>query len=242
MSTAREIVQDAFQVLQIYSPGENMLEGDVGRAFEVLNDMLDSWSNESLTTYATLEQSVTFIPGKYQYTIGTGADIDAVRPLRLTHGYGAAYVLDQTENRYPLEVIDRTRWNQIGNIANVNANIPMYLWYDPQFPWGVLNFFPIPNIGYQAFWDSYLQFASFPSLDVDANLPPGYTMALKRNLALELAPYYPGAVLSQRLIEAAQRAKGNVKRTNVREVIAQYDSELVSRSKATYNVYRDTGT
>jgi hypothetical protein len=226
----------------VYNPGESILPADLAQGFDILNDMLDSWSNENATTYAVLEQSLTFTPGIYQYTIGTGAFVDTTRPLRLLLGFGAAYVMDQTSNRYPLEVITQDRWNEIGNISQVNANIPMYLWYDPQYPCGVLNFFPIPNIGYQAFWDSYLQFTRFDTIDTDANLPPGYTMAIKRNLALELAPFYPNAVVSQRLTDAAERSKGNVKRTNFRETIAKYDPELVSKSRATYNIYRDVGT
>lgn len=240
MTTARQTIQDAFESIQIYSPGEICLDADMGRGFVVLNDMLDSWSNEALTTYATILQSVTFIPGQYQYTIGVGAYIDATRPIRLLDGFGAAFVLDQTGNRYPLDVITEDRWNEIGNIAQVNANIPLYLWYNPQEPWGILNFFPIPNIGYQAFWNSYLQFQNYSSLDADPDLPPGYAMAVKRNLALELAPYYPDAVLSPRLQMAAAESKGNIKRSNYRPQIAQYDSEIVSRSRANYNVYRDT--
>lgn len=225
----------------MYSPGEQALDADVARSFEVLNDMLGSWSNESLTTYATLEQSLTFNPGQFQYTIGVGAELDMTRPLRLRHGFGTAFVLDTTGNRYPLTVITQDQWNLIGNIAQVNANVPQYLWYDPQMPWGILNFYPIPNIGWQVFWDSYLQFTRFPTLDVHAELPEGYDLALKGNLALQLRPYFPAAVITPELRESAERAKGNVKRTNFRETRAKYDSELVSRAKATFNVYRDTG-
>lgn len=240
MATARQIIQDAFEAIQVYTPGEICLDPDIGRGFEVLNDMIESWSNESLTTYAELQQQVVLTPNKYQYTIGVGADIDTVRPLRILDGFGSAYILDPIGNRYPLEVIRQDRWNQIGNINQVQANIPLYLFYDPQFPWGVVNLFPIPNIGYTAVWFSYLQFSTFPSLDVDANLPPGYTRALKRNLSVELGPYYPEAALSQPLILAAATAKANVKRTNFRPTIAQYDSSIVSKSKASYNIFRDS--
>lgn len=239
MANAREVIQDAFESLRIYSPGESVLDADMSRGFAVLNDMLGSWSNESLTTFATLEQSLIFTPGKFQYTIGVGGDLDTTRPLRIRHGFGAAYILDTSGNRYPLTVIQQDWWNLIGNILQVNANIPQYLYYDPQNPWGILNFYPIPNVGYTAFWDSYLQFERFGSLEVHVSLPLGYVMAIKRNLALELEPYYPNAVVSPKLQKAAETSKGNVKRTNFRETIAKYDAELVSKSRATYNVYRD---
>ena len=240
MTTARAIIQDAFESIRVYSPGEQCLDADLARGLVTLNDMQDSWSNEALACFAFLEQSVTFTPGKFQYSIGVGADIDTVRPLRLRHGFGAAYVLDTTGNRYPLDVKEQDWWNLIGNISQVNANIPRYLFYDPQMPWGVLNFYPIPNIGYTAFWDSYLAFTRFPSLDTSIEFPPGYDLALKRNLGLALEPFYPNAIISQHLIISASESKGNIKRTNFKAPIAQYDSALVSKSRATYNIYRDT--
>lgn len=238
MATAREIIQDAFESIRVYSPGEQCLDADFGRGFSTLNDMMDSWSNEALTTFAFLEQSVTFTPGKYQYTIGVGGDIDTVRPLRLRLGFGSAYVLDSTGNRYPLTVIEQDWWNLIGNISQVNANIPSYLFYDPQMPWGILNFYPIPNIGYTAFWDSYLPFSQFPDLVTEAGLPPGYDMALKRNLGIALVPYYPTAIVTPELRQAAAESKGNIKRTNFKVPIAAYDPEIVSKSRGTYNIYR----
>lgn len=241
MATAREAITDAFMALQLYSPGEVVADADLAQGFVTLNAMLDSWSNENLTCYATKQQSVTFNPGQYQYQIGVGApDIDDVRPIKLTGGFGTSYILDQTGNRYPLTVIAEDKWNQIGNITQVNANIPQVLYYSPQFPWGILNFYPIPNVGFQAFWYSYLQFTAFQTLDIDINLPPGYELAIKRNLTVELSIFYPNSAMSPMLQRSAEISKANVKRSNTRELVAQYDSELVSRSKATYNIFRDT--
>lgn len=240
-TTARECIVDAFTAIQVYSPGEPLQGSDLGRGFETLNDMLESWSNESLTTYALILQGLTMIPGQYKYTIGVGAELDMTRPIRIPEGFGTAFVLDNTGNRYPLEIIQEDRWNQIGNIAQVNANIPLYLWYNPQYPWGIIHLYPIPTVSFQVFFNSYLQFERFDDINVNVFLPPGYVLAIKRNLALELAPYYPTAVVSQRLDESARIAKGNVKRSNFKPVVAQYDGELVAKAKATFNIYRDTG-
>ena len=240
MTTAREAISDALRSLQVYAPGEDIADADLAQGLVTANDMLRSWSNEQLTCYATLQQSVTFNPGQYQYTLGPGGDIDGVRPLRLTGGFGTAFILDQTGNRYPLTILELDKWEQIGNIAQVNANIPQYLYYDPQFPRGILNFYPIPNIGYQAFWDSYLQFTGFQFLDQNVNLPDGYGLAIKRCLAVELITYYPDSKVTPTLLRSADTAKANVKRTNTREVVAQYEGALISRSKATYNIFRDS--
>jgi hypothetical protein len=239
VSTARDMIESAFTATQLYAPGEIVTDADLAQGFYLLNSMIDSWSGESLLTFATLKQSTTLVPGTYQYTIGPGGWLDTVRPLRILFGYGTAWITDPVGNRYPLTILNEEQWNQIGNIAQVNSNVPIYLFYDPQFPQGVLNFFPIPNIGWTATWSSYAQLSRFPTVDVDVFLPPGYERALWSNLALELEPYYDSAVIKPGLRQTAAQSKAIVKRTNSREVIAQYDPEIVSRSRASYNIYRD---
>lgn len=241
MTTAIELVQDALEKIGVYSPGETISAADSARCLSILNDMLDSWSNESLTTYAILEQSVVLTIGQYQYTIGPGGNINATRPLRLIFGPGAAYLVDSSGNRYWIEVIPRDRWNLITNITNINSNIPEVLFYDPQFPLGIINVWPIPNVDYTLFFDSYLQFTEFAALNQDIGLPPGYTKAIKDSLAVEAFPYFKpdGATPSAVLIEVASKSKGNIMRTNIRENIALYDREILGRARGQYNIYQD---
>lgn len=243
MSTALDIITDALISDGIYAPGEALSAADSAQGLTCLNDMVDSWSNESLITYAKAEQSVVLTPGKYQYTIGTtgSPDINATRPLRILDGYGTCYILDTNANRYPVTVMQQDQWNLIGNIAQVNSNIPSRLFYDPQFPLGVINLFPVPNIGWTLYFDSWLQLTEFATLTTAVSLPPGYLRALKRNLAVELWPYFKGWNTNPpaALLKAAMQSLGNIKRTNIKEVVAVYDGEIISRATPTYNIYRD---
>lgn len=238
--SARDIIQAAFEELQVYAPGETAFDADVARGLATLNAMIDSWSNESLSCYAILEQTATLQVGVNSYTIGPGGDFDMVRPLRLIDGPGAAYIQDDTGNNYPLQVVPRDQWNLIG-LRTINSNIPNVLFYDPQYPLGIMNFFPIPNISYSAFWDSYLQLTEFTSLSTALNLPLGYEEAFKRNLSLYLKPFYPNAVLDPLTVELASKAKGNIKRTNIRALVAEYDQEIVAKGNYSYNIYSDRG-
>src|SRR5438046_2274950 len=100
MTTARDLIQGAFEAIRVYAPGEQALPADAARGFSLLNQMFDSWSTESLTCFAAQEQSVVLTQNKVQYTIGTscGADINLARPLKLQTGPGAAYVVDTNGN------------------------------------------------------------------------------------------------------------------------------------------------
>lgn len=237
--TAQDIVTDALEMLGIYAPGETPNSADSQRGLICLNDMLDSWSNESLSCFTILEQSLVLTPGVSQYTIGPGGAVNGTRPLRLINGPGAAYIQDDQGNNYGMAVVPRDQWNLIGTRV-VNSDVPDTLFYDPQFPLGVLNFFPIPNIGWTAFWDSYQQLSQVSTLQTAVDLPPGYSLAIKSNLAVALKPYFQNAALDPEVAMKAAKSLGNIKRTNMRENVAVYDPEIISRATPTYNVYTDS--
>jgi len=229
-------------MLGVYAPGETIPDADAQQSLTRLNDMLDSWSNESLTCYAYSQQSGTLISGQQQYSIGTsgGANFAITRPLRINQGPGQAYCLDTNNNKYPIDVVSQEVWNTIPNSGStVTSNYPSYLFYDPQIPLGFLNFYPYPNQGSTAYWISYLQFSDFSSLSASVSFPAGYNLALKTNLAVHLKPYFSGAQLDPDVRMQAMESKGNIKRTNMRPSIAVMEPELVSQSSGTYNIYTD---
>jgi len=239
--TGRDIVQDALEMLGVYAPGEVMTDADAQRGLSCLNAMLDSWSNESLACYANLEQSGTLVPGQQFYTIGPGGNFNMQRPLAITVGPGAARITDGNGNQYDVEVVTQDRWNLIG-APYTTSDIPDTLFYNPQYPRGIIGIFPVPIIGYTLTWDSRLQLSEFPDLITDMILPPGYYMALTTNLALFAKPYFAaaGSQIDPLIIVNAGISKGNIKRTNMKEVVARFDPEIVSRASPTYNIYDDS--
>lgn len=240
MATFKDVALDAYQKIGYYAPGETMSDADAELALRVANVMLDSWSNESLTCFAILTQSVALQPTIGAYTIGPGGVVNGTRPLRLIMGPGAAYTMDTNGNRYGIEVVPEDKWNLVTSNTRVNANVPIYLWYDPEYPVGTLNFWPVPNINWTAYWTSYLQLTDFASLQGALSFPPGYQKAIQDCLAVEIWPYCFKGEIPPLVVELASKSKGNIKRTNIREVVAVYDAELVSRSNSTYNIYTDS--
>ncbi len=240
-TTALDVITDVLQLLQVYAPGETVSDADAERVLTVLNDMLDDWSNQSLACYAILEQSGALVVAKSSYTIGTGGDFNTTRPIKILDGYGTAYVQDANGNNYQMDVVGRDRWNLIGNRTNVvNSNFPNTLFYDPQFPLGVISVNPVPNQTYTMFWDSYAQLADFGSLTTTFSFPPGYKRAIVTNGALAAKPYFKTAQIDPLIVEEAAMRFGNVKRSNLRPVVAAMDPEIVARSSSGgYNIYTD---
>lgn len=238
MATALDLIQDALEMLGEYAPGEPITAADAARGLSVMNDMLDSWSNESLTCFAILEQSLVFTPGLFSYTIGPGGAVNGTRPISLISGPGSCYILDSNGNQYGVDVITREAWNSRGS-RNTNSNFPDVVFYDPQFPLGILNFDPIPNIGYTAYFDSYLQVSDFASLTTPLTLPPGYKLAVTSNLAVMLKPYFKASQIDPLVMQNAVNSKATIKRANIRQNTARYDPEILARAPGIYNIYVD---
>ena len=239
MTTAQDIIQDALEMIGIYAPGETMSGADSSRGLTVLNDMIDSWSNESLACYAINENSHTLTPNQFQYTIGPGGDINTTRPLYIIDTPGSAFIKDPQGNRYQIDVVPRDDWN-LSPSDQTTSNVPSQLFYDPQYPLGIINLYPVPTLGWTLYFDSYLQLVEFTGLTSTINLPPGSTLAVKTNLAVALQPYFATAQLSEVVANRASVSKGNIKRTNIRPVTAVFDPEIISRAMPTYNIFTDS--
>ena len=241
MATAGDIVQDAFELLGVYGPGDTVTAADSSRALSVLNDMMDVWSNESLACFDWVTQTFTLVPNKYQYTVGgPGADITGTRPLRVSNAPGAAYLLDDNLNKYGIDVLDQLMWNLV-TTAVANSDLPNNLFYDPQYPLGVINIWPTPTTGYVCNFLSYAQLGDFSTLESTFSLPPGYKRAITTNLCLSLKPYFTSAQIDPLIVKEAMETKGTIKRNNMRPQIAVFDPELISRGNSTYNIYSDRG-
>jgi hypothetical protein len=240
LTTASQILTRAGQAIRYIGRGEVLAAADANDALICFNAMLDSWSNENLLSYVVLERSFALQASKASYTIGSGGDINVVRPLDIPE----MYVQDSSGNNFNIQMRPRDWWNQIGNRGpTITSQIPSDAFYDPQYPLGVLNIFPTPLIGYTVFYDSTQQQVDPASLTTSISMPEGYEHAYVLNLALQLISSGFPCMLDDkdynRLVANAAEAKGNVKRTNIKDVIASYDPILVSRGTPTYNIYRD---
>jgi len=211
-------------------------------ALEALNSLLDSWTaGEGLVAYEIKEESFTLVVGQSAYTIGSGGNFNTTRPTDIIQ----AYIQDSGKNNFLLNIRERDRWNIIGNRGpTITSQIPTDLFYDPQFPLGIINLFPTPNISYTIFIDSQLQQVTFANLTTALSMPPGYERAFVFNLAVEISsmfgiPIPPNSQGQKNLVEIARESLANAKRRNIKENISDVDPSIVSRSYATYNIFQD---
>lgn len=238
--TALDIIEDSLQLLQVYAPGEVVSDADAQRMLTTLNSMLDVWSNLTLSCFRILEQSCVLIGGQQQYTVGPGGYVNGQRPIKILDGPGTAYVQDFNGNNSSVTVVARDQWNLYGNRSLlITSDFPDTLFYDPQFPLGIINLMPIPTIGYTLYFDSYAQLADLDTLASTLSLPPGYNRAIVTNLAVCAKPYFKTGQLDPLIIAEAMKTHGDIKRSNMRPNVAVMEPELVSRASVSYDIYTD---
>lgn len=70
MTTATEIITGGLRFINSYAPGESLAADDASDALDTLNDLLDSLSTDEASVYGSEENTFTFVPNQYRYTIG----------------------------------------------------------------------------------------------------------------------------------------------------------------------------
>lgn len=239
MTTASDIITRAGKALGYLGRTEVLSAGDANDGLVVFNAMLDSWSNERLLSYVVLQRSFSLVAGTQTYTIGSGGVINSTRPSNVL----SAFVRDSNNNDYPMRIVPNDVWDNIG-LKTITSQIPDTLFYDPQYPLGVINIFPIPLLPYTVYFDSTLDQVDATGLTSTISMPVGYELAYVLNLAIEMMTAGFPCLLGQKeiaaLVENASRAKANIKRVNIKENLATYDAAIVSKSNATYNIYSDS--
>ena len=75
MTQPIDIISRALKDIGALEAGETPAPADAQDAFDMLNDMLDQWSNEQMMVYYKTEIIFTLTAGQTQYTIGPGGQI-----------------------------------------------------------------------------------------------------------------------------------------------------------------------
>lgn len=231
MTTARDLITRSLRLIQVFSQGEALPSADAADGLEALNDLLGSWSNEANLAFHEKDDSLT-LTGATSYTVGSGGDLDTTRPLRITGAY-----VRQNGNDYALTIVGNRWWDRVTDKDATGR--PEYLYYEAEFPLGVVNLWPVGDSSYTLFFSSWKQLPSFTNLSDTVSLPPGYERAIAYNLALELAPEYERDPRPA-VVEIARQAKRNIKSTNLRPPAMVVDTEIRDANGQNYSIYSDT--
>lgn len=226
MATAQSQINRALRLTGVIGGNETPTASESNIAFSILNSMLDLWNTEQLMVYQYQDESHTLTAGVGSYTIGVGATINTVRPVRIQ----SAYVTDTDGTDHDLEIFNKDDWDSIH--LKTQGGRPFVLFYDPAFPSGTVNLYFVPDSASTLHLKTWKPFSSFATLATDINLPPGYEQLLVYNLAILLGAEFNTPIRPD-ILQIALDTKAQVETLNnmFQRNKVRFDRSLTRRNR-----------
>jgi len=187
------IINSAMKKMGILARSESPNADESTDAMQSLNWMLDSWSIRGIVARARLNATYTLTGGTRSYQIGpTATNFVQIRPIQIATA--SVIYPGGSQLEIPLDVETSLEQYQAFGDRLYLQGLPSHLFYDPQFPNGLMYIYPIPDQAYSIEIDSYVALQEVTTLSSVFNLEPAYFEAIVYNLAARMAPDY-GIVL-----------------------------------------------
>ena len=222
-TTALAIITRAFEILEVFQPGESIDPAQSESARGFLNLLIDSWTQQSLTIPAIAREIFHVVAGQggpsNPYTIGVGGSFNTPRPPMPENLTGAGLLLNSS---VPALEIPRSVVTDDGYRSLRAKELQNSLWtavyYSPTFAGdlGTINLWPVPNTALNDLV-LYLKrpLTAFADLTTTTyQLPDGAEDALVYNLARRLAKPW-GATLDEETKQLASNALRIFKRSHL---------------------------
>jgi len=230
--TAGDQINRALRLLGILAEGETPSASTSQDALMALNQMIDSWNTERLSTFVTQDQVYIWPAGLISRDLGPSGDFVGNRPIMLDD---ATYYRDPGTNvSFGIKFINQQQYDGIA-VKTVTSTYPQVCWVNMGYPDVTLTIYPRPTR------DLEWHFVSVQELDRPADLstpilfPPGYLRAFTYNLAMEFAPEF-GVEPSPQVSRIAMTSKRDLKRINNPDDIMSMPYSLVA-TRQRFNIY-----
>lgn len=227
MATASEIIRRSLLLIGELEEDETPSSTQSADGLSALQEMMESWSAEGLMIPYITTENYTLTTGQASYTYGTGGDFNAARPMSIED----AYLRDSNGDDSPIQIIDRDRYNEITD-KDLSGE-PSDLYYVPSYATGTVYLNRAPDAAYTLYMDVLKELTTPTALTDSLSFPPGYTRAIRYNLAIEIAPEY-AAPIPDAVALIARRSKNTLETRNIRVPMMESD---VPSSGGRFNIY-----
>lgn len=186
-----------------------------------------------ISSFLTGAGGVLAAPGTYKVNFSQTVASTTIagsypRPLKITSGFSRVATLD-----YPMAMPALEDYELIG-LKTLSGPWPRACYFRASMPVATLTFWPVPNSACEVHLFADLIQPPFNTLADVVQLPQGYNLALRYNLAVLLTPEYGRAAQGAMdlIIELARSSRGKIKRTNMQpQIKAQFDPMLVNNQR-----------
>src|SRR5574343_847142 len=180
MTTARQLITRSLRTIGAITATETPSAEDLSAGVDALNDVLAALSARRGAIPALSNHAVTLAASDGQYSIGSGADFDKARPLRVESAYVTMNNAD-----VPLDIGTCEDYNALPNKALIGP--PNTVYYDATSANGTLYFFPVPDASYACVLTCWTEFTQVSGANDSLVLPTYLVAYLRYAVAVILA-------------------------------------------------------
>ena len=232
MTTAGDQINGALRLLGVLAEGETPSAATSQDALFALNQMIDSWGTEKLSTFTTQEQIFNWLPGLISQTLGPSGDFVGDRPVLMDD---ATYFVDtSTGISYGIKLINQQQYDGIA-VKHVTSTFPQVMWINTNYPNIDMHIYPVPTKILEWHFISAALLTQPATIATPLYFPPGYLRAFRYNLACELAPEF-GVEPTPTVSRIAMYSKRNLKRINNPDDIMSIPYAIVS-TRQRFNIF-----
>lgn len=232
MATAGDQINRALRLLGVLAEGETTSAEVSQDALTAMNQMIDSWNTEKLSTFSTQSQVFTWPASTISRTLGPTGNFVGNRPVMVED---STYFRDpQTNVSYGVKIINQQQYNGIA-VKTVTSTYPQVLWINMSYPDIEMYVYPVPLRDLEWHFVSVEELTQPAVLATALAFPPGYLRAFTYNLACEIAPEF-GVEPSPQVNRIAMTSKRNIKRINNPQDLMSMPYSLIA-TRQRFNVY-----
>ena len=231
-TTASEIINGALRLIGVLAEGDTPSAATSADALAAMNQMIDSWNTERLSTFNTQDQVFTWPTDEITRTLGPTGNFVGNRPVLLDD---STYYRDaSTGVSFGIKFINQQQYDGIA-VKTVTSTYPQVMWINMENPNITMTIYPKPTRALEWHFISVEELTQAATLATALAFPPGYLRAFRYNLACEIAPEF-GVEPSAQVKRIAMVSKRNLKRINNPDDIMGLPYSLVA-TRQRYNVY-----
>jgi len=240
--SGRQIIYGALKLLTVLGTGRGANDETWADGLRELNEMVDAWSINRLNIPSIARQLYPVAANQSAYQMGDGApDMNAPRPVQL-HRAGV-YIAGDPNTERPLLLLNLEQWAAIG-LKGTLSPLPSALYCDYAFPYASLSLFPVlsaPATLALYLWSAVI---AFGDLDTVYDIPQGYALALRYNLASQMAPSFvmqmkgprqKVQVLLDKIEATAATSLGAIRNANLPRPIMRCDAAFTGRGRGRWD-------
>jgi hypothetical protein len=231
-TTAGDQINGALRLLGVLAEGETPSAATSQDALTALNQMIDSWNTERLSTYSTQDQVFSWAPGLISRTLGPSGNFVGNRPILLDD---STYFRDPASGiSYGIKIINQQQYDGIA-VKTVTSTYPQVIWLNMNYPDIEMYIYPVPTKTLEWHFISVDELTQPALLSTPLAFPPGYLRAFRYNLACEFAPEF-GIEPPPTVSRIAMASKRNLKRINNPDDIMSLPYSIVG-TRQRFNIF-----